>query len=258
MIDTHAHIYAEELIKDIDILIKEATESGVSKIFMPNIDLSSIEDMHRLADTYPDQCKPMMGLHPCYVKDDYRLQLETIRGHYADRKYYGVGEVGLDYYWDTTYVNAQKIAFEEQIGWGHSDDLPIIIHSRDSLDDTISMIASAQDGKLSGIFHCFNGTIEQAKKALDTGFYLGLGGVITFKNAKLGEMVNYLPTDRIVLETDSPYLAPHPYRGKTNQPKYLNVIAQKIAEFKNISHEEVVKFTTDNALRLFKESSLSV
>lgn len=253
MIDTHAHIYADELIKDIDILLKEASDSGVSKIYMPNIDRSSIVALHRLADTYPEQCKPMMGLHPCYVKADYQEQLQYIRSQYDDRNYAGVGEVGLDYYWDKTFVKEQKIAFEEQINWGHSDQLPIIIHSRDSLDDTISMIDSAQDGNLTGIFHCFNGNIEQAQKALDTGFFLGLGGVITFKNAKLGDMVKYLPMDRIVLETDAPYLAPHPYRGKHNQPKYLNLIAGKIAEFKGIEYEEVVRVTTENASNLFEK-----
>jgi TatD DNase family protein len=251
MIDTHAHIYDEGLIKDIDILLTEASQAGVSRIYMPNIDQSSIESLHHLADTYPEQCIPMMGLHPCYVKEDYQEQLAVIRGQYNYRTYAGVGEVGLDYYWDTTFVKEQKEAFSEQISWGQTDQLPIIIHSRDSLDDTIGMIASAQDGSLRGIFHCFNGTIEQAKKALDTGFHLGLGGVITFKNAKLDDMVKYLPEDRIVLETDAPYLTPHPYRGKPNQPKYLNFVAQKISECKGQDFEEVVKYTTDNAIKLF-------
>ena len=255
MIDTHAHIYADELIKDIDTLIVEAKEVGVSQIFMPNIDSSSIKGLHKLADDYPNVCMPMMGLHPCYVKADYKEQLGTIRDQYLSRKYFGVGEVGLDYYWDKTFVKQQKLAFEEQIAWSESDHLPLIIHSRDSLDDTISMVASAQTGYLSGVFHCFNGTIEQAKKALDTGFYLGLGGVVTFKNAKLDEMVAYLPQDRIVLETDAPYLAPHPHRGKTNLSKYLPVIAQKIGDVREQSLEVVADYTTVNAKRLFKIKS---
>lgn len=252
MIDTHAHIYADELIKDIDTLLAEAKEVGVSQIFMPNIDMSSIEALHQLADEYPKVCMPMMGLHPCYVKDDYTDQLNTIREQYQSRTYYGVGEVGLDYYWDKTHIKQQKLAFEEQISWADSDQLPLIIHSRESLDDTIDMIASSQSGQLSGVFHCFNGTIQQAKAALDTGFYLGLGGVITFKNAKLDEMVAYLPQDRIVLETDAPYLAPHPYRGKTNQSKYLPVIAQKIGDMREQSLEIVSDYTSVNAKKLFK------
>ena len=252
MIDTHAHIYADELLKDIDTLLAEAKEAGVSQIFMPNIDTSSIEAMHQLADDYPEVCMPMMGLHPCYVKEDYTEQLAIIRGHYQTRKYYGVGEVGLDYYWDKTFVKEQKLAFEEQIAWSDSDQLPLIIHSRDSLDDTIEMIDSAQTGQLSGVFHCFNGSIKQARKALDTGFYLGLGGVVTFKNAKLDEMVAYLPEDRIVLETDAPYLAPHPFRGKPNQSKYIPVIAQKVGDVRQQSVEEVAAYTSVNAKRLFK------
>lgn len=252
MIDTHAHIYADELIKDIDTLLAEAKAVGVSQIFMPNIDTSSIEAMHKLGDDYPEVCMPMMGLHPCYVKEDYIEQLAVIRGHYKTRKYYGVGEVGLDYYWDKTFVKQQKLAFEEQIGWSDSDKLPLIIHSRDSLDDTISMVDSAQTGQLTGVFHCFNGTLQQAKKALDTGFFLGLGGVVTFKNAKLDEMVAYLPEDRIVLETDAPYLAPHPYRGKPNQSKYIPVIAQKIGDVRQEPLEKVAEYTSLNAKRLFK------
>ncbi len=252
MIDTHAHLYADELIKDIDTLLSEAKETGISQIFMPNIDISSIDAMHQLADKYPEICKPMMGLHPCYVKEDYADQLSIIRSHYQTREYHGVGEVGLDYYWDKTFVNEQKLAFEEQIAWSDSDQLPLIIHSRESLDDTIDMISSAQSGRLTGVFHCFNGSIAQARKALDTGFYLGLGGVVTFKNAKLDEMVAYLPEDRILLETDAPYLAPHPYRGKTNQSKYLPVIAQKIGDMRQQSVELVMDYTSVNAKRLFK------
>lgn len=253
LIDTHAHIYTDEFAKDIDSILQAARDAQVSKIYMPNIYRTSIDAMHHLADTYPDLCLPMMGLHPCYVKEDYKAQLAEFKTlHDSERTYYGVGEIGLDYYWDLTFKTQQKAAFETQINWGIELDLPIIIHSRDSLDDSIDMVSSLQNGSLSGVFHCFNGTIDQAKKALDCGFYLGLGGVITFKNAKLGDMVKYLPQDRIVLETDSPYLAPHPHRGSKNQSKYIPVIAEKVAEFREESFDVVAGYTTANANVLFK------
>ncbi len=253
LIDTHAHIYTDEFAKDIDSILQAARDAQVSKIYMPNIDRTSIDAMHHLADTYPDLCLPMMGLHPCYVEEDYKAQLAEFKAlHDSERTYYGVGEIGLDYYWDLTFKTQQKAAFETQVNWGIELDLPIIIHSRDSLDDSIDMVSSLQNGSLSGVFHCFNGTIDQAKKALDCGFYLGLGGVITFKNAKLGDMVKYLPQDRIVLETDSPYLAPHPHRGSKNQSKYIPVIAEKVAEFREESFDVVAGYTTANANVLFK------
>lgn len=252
LIDTHAHIYTDEFAKDIDSILQAARDAQVLKIYMPNIDRLSIDAMHHLADTYPDLCLAMMGLHPCYVKADYREQLAEFKAlHDSDRTYHGVGEIGLDYYWDLTFKKEQKVAFDTQIHWGMELNLPIIIHSRDSLDDTIDMVSTLQDGSLNGVFHCFNGTIEQAKKALDCGFYLGLGGVITFKNAKLGDMVKYLPQDRILLETDSPYLAPHPHRGNKNESKYLPVIAEKVAEFREETFEAVAAYTTKNANQMF-------
>ncbi len=252
LIDTHAHLYAQELADRIDEILSDAITDDIEKIYLPNIDLSSIDDMHALADRYPDHCFPMMGLHPCYVKEDYKDQLAQIYAyHKSERTYWGVGEMGLDYYWDLTFKKEQVDAFEQQIGWGLEFNLPLIIHSRDSLDDTISIVTHHQTGDLQGIFHCFNGTIEQAKKALDSGFYLGLGGVITFKNAKLDDMVSYLPKDRILLETDSPYLSPHPHRGKKNESKYIKIIAEKLAQIRGETLSQVAEYTTQNAQLLF-------
>lgn len=250
-IDTHAHIYLSEFTETLDTMLLEAKVAGIDRIFMPNIDISSIPDVDRLAAMYPQVCIPMMGLHPCYVKEDWEEQLTIIESALRNKAYYGVGEVGLDYYWDRTCVAQQKLAFDKQIDIALELNLPVIIHSRDSLDDTIAMIAARQSSTLRGIFHCFNGTVDQAKAAIDTGFMLGLGGVVTYKNAKLDDMIAYLPESSIVLETDAPYLAPHPYRGKQNQSKYIPVIAEKVAQIRGESIAAVAKYTSENAINLF-------
>jgi len=250
-IDTHAHLYADELLEDIDNVIKRACNCGVQKIFMPNIDSTSIQKMNNIAINYPDVCYPMIGLHPCYVKENYKRDLQRLITEIDSNTYYGIGETGIDLHWDVTYKKEQIESFEFQIELSKKHNLPIIIHSRKSLDLTIEMIASDQDGSLRGIFHCFNGTIDQCKKIADLGFMMGLGGVITFKKANLGDMVTYLPNKHMVLETDAPYLSPTPHRGKTNESSYIPLVAMKAAEFKGLSVSEVKEITTQNAQNLF-------
>ncbi len=250
-IDTHAHLYAEELIEDIDNVIKRAHNSEVSKIFMPNIDSSSIKSMNGIAAKYPDVCYPMMGLHPCYVKENYKSELDRLVTELDATTYYGIGETGIDLHWDVTFKKEQIESFEFQIELSKKHNLPIIIHSRESLDLTIEIIKKHQDGALKGIFHCFNGTTDQCKKVADLGFMMGLGGVITFKKANLGDMVNYLPKEFLLLETDAPYLSPTPHRGKTNESSYIPLVAMKIAEFKDITVAEVKEITSNNAQNLF-------
>jgi len=251
-VDSHAHLYAEQFSEDISEVLKRAQEMQVNKIFLPNIDRDSIAGMRKLANDHPDLCYPMMGLHPCHVKENYKEELELVAAELSDRKYYGVGESGIDLYWDTTFKKEQIEAFEFQIHLSKKHNLPIIIHSRESLDLTIEIIAKHQDGALSGIFHCFNGTVSQCKQIADLGFMMGLGGVITFKKANLEMMVSYLPVEYLLLETDAPYLSPVPYRGKRNESSHIPLIAEKISEFKNIRVDEVARITTENSQKLFK------
>jgi len=251
-IDTHAHLYLENFSEDINDVVQEALNNKVSRIFLPNIDSKSIESLHRLSDTFPDNCFPMMGLHPCSVKENFKDELDLMSKLLNTRKYYGIGETGVDLYWDKTYKKEQIIAFEAQIEWAKNYQLPIIIHSRDSLDITIDIISEYQDGSLSGIFHCFNGTIDQCQKIVDNNFLMGIGGIVTYKNAGLDEMIKYLPEDKLLLETDSPYLSPVPYRGKRNQSAYIPIIAEKIAQIRGVDIEIIMKQSTENAQRIFK------
>lgn len=250
-IDTHAHIYVEEFTEDRDDVIKEAYNQGVEKIFMPNIDANSIHDMLDVANNHPF-CYPMMGLHPCSVKENYQDELKIVERYLSVQKFYGVGEIGIDLYWDKTYADEQIVAYKAQIQLAKDGGLPIIIHSRDSLDLTIGIVEGLQDGSLTGIYHCFNGTMEQAKKIMDLGFYMGIGGVLTYKNAGVDKVVAEIPVEYIVLETDAPYLSPVPYRGKRNQPGYIPIIANKLAEVKNVDVEVVASITTANAKKVFK------
>jgi TatD DNase family protein len=251
-VDTHAHIYSSEFANDINEVIATARGAGVGQIFMPNIDGQSIGPMLELEKTYPDYCMPMMGLHPCYVKEDYREQLAVVETWLSKRSFSAIGEIGLDLYWDKSFIEEQTIAFETQISWAKSLDLPIAIHCRESLDISIDIVRKHQDGKLKGIFHCFSGTSDHALEIIDLGFLLGIGGVATFKNGGLDKVIPEVELKNIVLETDSPYLAPAPYRGKRNSPSYIPIIASKIASFKTCSLEEVAAITTTNASNLFR------
>ncbi len=250
-IETHAHVYLSEFEEDLDEVINDAKEVGVGQIYMPNIDSTTIDDMLRLEAKYNNYCIPMMGLHPCYVKSDYKKELDIVKSWLDRRAFCAIGEIGLDLYWDKAHLNEQITAFETQIQWAKELGLPIIIHCRESIDLTIDIIEKHQDGNLRGIFHCFSGTAEHAQKIVDLNFLLGIGGVATFKNGGLDKVIPSMDLKHIVLETDSPYLAPAPNRGKRNQPSYIPIIASKIAELKNCDLSEVAKSTTKNADSIF-------
>ena len=248
--DTHTHLYDEQLLND-ENQIQRAISAGVRRMYMPNCDQHTIERMLALADRWAQNCFPMMGLHPCYVKENYKAELAIVSDWLAKRKFYAVGEIGLDYYWDTTFIEQQKEAFACQIDLALQYQLPIVIHSRESTPDCIEIVRQKQNGSLKGIFHCFSGTKAEAKQIIDQGFYLGIGGVITYKKSTLPDMIKEIPLSNIVLETDAPYLAPVPYRGKRNESSYIPLIAQKIAALLNCPVEEIAAITTANAENIF-------
>jgi len=255
-IDTHAHIYSSKFDSDRDQILQEVLASGVSRIYMPNVDIETIEAMFSCEQKYPGVCVPMMGLHPCDVKADFQDQLKIMEDWLNRRPFAAIGEIGLDLYWDKTLFEEQKQALQIQINWAKSKNLPIVLHCRDAMDETIEIIRSNQDGKLKGIFHCFNGNLDQALAIIEMGFLLGIGGVATYKNGGLDQVIPEIGLDYLVLETDAPYLAPVPFRGKRNSPAYIPYIAEKVGDFLGISKEEVALKTTENALNLFKEFSL--
>lgn len=250
-IDTHAHIYAKEFDADRQEVLRLAADEDVKEIFMPNVDHASIDSMFEVESKWPE-CYAMMGLHPCSVKKDFQRELYIVEDWLSKRKFAAVGEIGTDLYWDKTFWDHQCEAFEIQVGWAKRYDLPVVIHCRESIDETIELVAKHQDGKLSGIFHCFTGNAEQAKKIIALNFHLGIGGVATFKNGGLDVVLPDVPPERIVLETDSPYLAPVPHRGKRNSPSYIPLIARKVADIKQIPMDELQKKTTDNARGIFR------
>ncbi|NBX27114.1 MAG: TatD family deoxyribonuclease [Chitinophagia bacterium] len=252
-IDTHAHLYDEQFIQDIQSVIFKSQEQGVEKIFMPNCDLSTLQPMLAIANEYPRNCFPMLGLHPCYVKEDVEEVLEVMQKHLSGNiSFSAIGEIGLDYYWDKTFVEQQKRAFELQIDWALQSELSIVVHSRESTQDCIDIIAKKQQGDLRGIFHCFSGTLNEAKQLIDLGFYLGIGGVLTFKNSDLKSIVKDIDLKHLVLETDAPYLAPVPQRGKRNEPSYIPLIASIMAEIKQVTIDEIAHQTSINANQIFK------
>lgn len=252
MIDTHAHVYASEFDHDRDQVIQRAIEQGIERILLPNIDLDSIAPMLATEAAYPDLCRSMMGLHPCYVNADVKQTLEQIEHWFNQRDFIAVGEIGIDLYWDKTYQAEQEMVFITQLNWAKSLNLPVVIHTRDSIDQTLALLKQEQNGQLSGVFHCFGGTVEQAKAINDLGFHLGLGGVSTFKNGGMDKVIPALDLNYLVLETDCPYLAPVPYRGKRNEPAYTRLVAERIAELRNLSTQAVDQLTTANAKALFK------
>ena len=252
LIDTHTHIYLDKFHYDIDSVIQRCKDKGVEKLYMPNIDVESIKDVKNIAERFPGYCIPMMGLHPCSVQEDYLEELEKIKIELFENEYAAVGEIGVDLYWDKTTQDIQENAFKNQIEWAKQLGLPIVIHSRDSLDLTISIVEKMQKGLSGGIFHCFNGTIEQAERIKSIpGFFIGIGGVITFKNAGVDKIVSQLPLEMMVLETDAPYLTPVPYRGKRNESSYVSIVAEKLAELKSVGIEEVLDITGRNSEIIF-------
>lgn len=250
-IDSHAHLYLPQFEDDIDEVIQRAIESNVQKIFLPNIDSSTTEAMFKLSEKYPDVCYPMMGLHPCSVKENYKDELAHIKEVKENRKIYGVGELGIDLYWDKTFKEEQIKAFQIQIEWAIEWKLPIIIHSREALSLTIEIVENMQHPDLTGVFHCFAGTVEQAERIQAVGFYMGIGGVSTFKNGGMDKTLPDMDLDGLILETDSPYLPPVPHRGKRNESSYIPIVAERIAILKDIALDEVMRKTTYNSQRLF-------
>ncbi|MEP2772543.1 MAG: TatD family hydrolase [Fulvivirga sp.] len=250
-IDSHAHIYLDKFKEDINEVLQRAFERDVRKIFMPNIDHTSIDDMLELENKYPEHCFPMMGLHPCSVKKDFEKELYLVEQWLNKRDFTAIGEIGTDLYWDKSFWEQQKEAFTIQVNWAKEKNLPVVIHCRDSIDETIALVEELHDDLLRGVFHCFTGSVEQAKRIEAMGFYIGLGGVSTFKNGGMDKVIPDLDMDKVVLETDSPYLAPAPHRGKRNEPSYIPDIAKKIATYKQVGLDEVALKTTENCLKLF-------
>ncbi|MCU0423728.1 MAG: TatD family hydrolase [Bacteroidia bacterium] len=249
--DTHTHLYSEKFENDREAMVKRAIDGRVRKLFLPNIDVHSIQPMLDLVWKFPDHCFPMMGLHPCSVDEHVEAHLFQIQKWFKKRKFYAVGEIGLDYYWSVEFKAEQIMAFKKQIQWAIQLDLPINIHSRNSTDDVISILQEMSHPKLRGIFHCFSGNAEQAKQIVELGFYLGIGGVITYKKSELPEAITSIALEKLVLETDAPYLSPEPYRGKRNESAYLLYIAQKLAELKKTTVEQVANITTHNATLIY-------
>lgn len=253
LIDTHAHIYSTKFDSDRDQVIEEIRAAGVSRIYMPNVDVETIDRMLDCESRYGDLCVPMMGLHPCDVKEDFEQQLQVMEEWLNKRQFAAIGEIGTDLYWDKTTFEIQKEALRIQVSWAIEKKLPIVLHCRESIDQTIDLIEKAHDGNLRGIFHCFTGTLDQANRIIQMGFLLGIGGVVTYKNGGLDQVIPYIDLKNLVLETDAPYLAPVPHRGKRNTPAYLPEIAKKVGDLKETTLDKVAEVTTANALNLFKE-----
>ncbi len=250
-IDTHAHVYAAELTSDLDLVMKNALAIGIKKIIMPAIDSTSLDAMLKVEQQFPENCIAMMGLHPCYVKENYIEELKLVEEWIEKRKFIAIGEIGLDFYWDKTFTKEQHIVFETQMQWALDLNLPIAIHTRNAMGETIEAVKPFAKKGLRGVFHCFSGSKESAEQIIGMGFHLGLGGVLTYKNAGVAEAVKDIPIEYFVLETDAPYLAPVPYRGKTNEPAYMLEVAKKLAEIKSLPLHEIAAITTSNAEKLF-------
>ena len=250
-IDTHSHIYDEAFDADRELAFQRAIDAGVEMILLPNTDETTIKPMMDFYESHQENCRVMMGLHPEGVKEDYKRHLSVIEKEMEKNCWVGVGEIGLDLYWDKTFETQQVEVLTEQLRWAKQLHLPVSLHTREAFDLMFKVLEKEQDGNLSGIFHCFNGTKEQAEIAMSLGFHLGLGGVITYKNCDVKSFLGEIPIDKIVLETDDPYLPPVPYRGKRNEPSYMIEVSKKIAEVKNIDIKEVAEATTHNAKQLF-------
>lgn len=251
IIDTHSHLYVDAFDADRDEMLKRCLEEGVERVYLPAIDSETHQSLFDLAKEYPDFMIPMIGLHPCSVKENYQSELQIVEDWLSKEKVAAIGEIGLDFYWDRTHDNEQYAAFEYQCELALKHQLPIVIHSRESTAECINIIKKFTPLGLKGIFHCFSGTLEQAEEIVNLGFLLGIGGVITYKKSNLPEIVEKIDLKHIVVETDSPYLSPVPFRGKRNESSYLKYIVEKIAEVKNIDVKEIAKITSENAKNIF-------
>lgn len=251
-IDTHSHIYLSDFDEDRSLIVEGAINVGVHKILLPNVDSGTIDSMLRLCQSYPDNCLPMIGLHPTSVKENVEDELAIVEKLLKENSFIAIGEIGIDLYWDKTFFAEQEEAFRFQVALAKKYNLPIVIHSRDSFDELFNLLDGMNTTDLNGVFHCFTGTEIQAKKIItEYGFKLGIGGVLTFKNSGLAEQIKDIGLEHFILETDAPYLAPVPYRGKRNQPAYIPLIAQKLADVKGVSIDEIAELTTQNAKELF-------
>lgn len=252
MIDTHTHLYAEEFDHDRKETIQRAIDKGVTDFYLPAISSETHEKMLHLEQEYPEQIHAMMGLHPCYVKpENWEKELQIVENHLSQRDFCAIGEIGIDLYWDKTTLDIQVEAFERQIDWAIEKNVPIVIHSRESFEETFDVLERKKHPKLRGIFHCFTGNLKQAQHAINLQFVLGIGGVATFKNGKIDQFLHEIPLEKIVLETDSPYLAPVPHRGKRNESSYLDLVAGKLVNIYGKSFSEIDEITTENAKRIF-------
>jgi TatD DNase family protein len=249
--DTHTHLYYEADEAKRAALIDRCKQNSIGRLFLPNVDVASIPMVFGLVDSYPDICYPMLGLHPCSVKPGWEDVLTQIMAAQGDNKIVAIGEIGIDLYWDKSYLSGQVLSFKKQIAWAKSLKLPIVIHCRDAFNEVFEVLQEEKDDDLRGIFHCFTGTLEQAGKVIDLGFYLGIGGVVTYKNGGLDKILPQIDLKHIVLETDSPYLTPVPYRGKPNESSYLIYVAQKVAELYQVPIETVAAITTANSKQVF-------
>jgi TatD DNase family protein len=249
--DTHTHLYYETDPEKLADLMQRSLDNKVCRLFLPNVDSESIPLVFGLSERYPDHCFPMLGLHPCDVKANFIAELDRISMEITQRKIYAIGEIGIDLHWDKSTLSIQQEAFRTQIEWAKTLDLPIVIHCREAFDEIFEILNDLKDDKLRGIFHCFSGTAEQANKVIGLGFYLGIGGVLTYKNSGLDKVIQDVSLEHLVLETDSPYLTPVPFRGKPNESSYLVYIAQKLADIKQVSLEEIAEVTTRNSRLVF-------
>ncbi|MEO8795880.1 MAG: TatD family hydrolase [Daejeonella sp.] len=256
--DTHTHLYYEKDAEKLNDLMQRCSDQSISRLFLPNVNASTVPLLYELSAKYPENCYPMLGLHPCDVKpvaDDevavYTDELNAIYQSMQKNKFYAVGEIGIDLYWDKTTLEIQQQAFRTQIKWAKEMNLPIVIHCREAFDEIFEILEEERGDKLRGIFHCFTGNLEQARYIIELGFYLGIGGVLTYKNSGLDKVIAEIDLENIVLETDSPYLTPVPFRGKPNESSYLTYVAQKLADIKHVSLEEVAAITTANSKKVF-------
>jgi TatD DNase family protein len=250
--DTHTHLFAEEFDADRAAMIQRAVEKGVSKCFLPNIDVATIPALLKTCEDFPENCFPMMGLHPCSVFANYEQELTETKAWLSKRKFYAIGEIGIDLYHDVTFSDQQKKAFRTQIEWAKELNLPIVIHCRNSFNEVMEIVQEMHDSNLKGIFHCFTGTVEDAKRVMDLKtFKMGIGGAVTYKNSTLPQVLIDVPLSSIVLETDSPYLTPVPFRGKRNESSYIYYVADKLSEIYRLPIEKIAEATTQNAREIF-------
>ena len=256
MIDTHAHLFLEEIKGDITQVIDNARAAGVKAFILPNVDSKTIHSLLEVAEQFPNECFPCVGIHPTSVKDNVAEEIKLIEKFLQQREFIAIGEIGIDLYWDKSHLQEQCLAFDLQIKLALKYNMPIIVHTRQSFDETYEIVDKYKDSGLKGVFHCFSGNAEQGQKLIDLGFMLGIGGVVTYKNSGLDKALKQLPLQNIVLETDSPYLPPVPYRGQRNEPAYIKFVAEKLSEVYDVSFDTIVETTTANAKKLFNLKTL--